>query len=282
MAKFRPWLYNLQNDIEDALESFYEDLEINCYIDDFGAKYSPDMKRLLSLPIEIDTYTVKDGTEIIFGDCSNSHISTLIIPDSVIAIWDDVFCGCDSLNTIVFGKGLKYIGERSFAGCSFASLNLPEGLEEIRKEAFAECNSLASLKIPESVVSFGENAFSGCPNLNCVYLTKNDFQKYKTKMPYFRGSFKFFDSDQTKNTPVLTTNTKKQITEDFIRAAKNAHYIKKKRQCLRGPFYDIYSLECEHNKTKESEEDNWYAMTDGMYGDYPDEGFDGDYESIGD
>ena len=27
--------------------------------------------------------------------------------------------------------------------------------------------------------------------------------------------------------------------------------------------------------------DNWDAMTDGMYGDYPEEGFDGDYESIG-
>ena len=27
--------------------------------------------------------------------------------------------------------------------------------------------------------------------------------------------------------------------------------------------------------------DNWDAMTDGMYGDYPEEGFDGDYESLG-
>lgn len=30
-----------------------------------------------------------------------------------------------------------------------------------------------------------------------------------------------------------------------------------------------------------SDRDNWDAMTDGMYGDYPEEGFDGDYESLG-
>ena len=29
------------------------------------------------------------------------------------------------------------------------------------------------------------------------------------------------------------------------------------------------------------ERDNWDAMTDGQYGDYPDEGYDGDYESLG-
>ena len=30
-----------------------------------------------------------------------------------------------------------------------------------------------------------------------------------------------------------------------------------------------------------TDRDNWNAMTDGMYGDYPDDGFDGDYESLG-
>jgi len=32
---------------------------------------------------------------------------------------------------------------------------------------------------------------------------------------------------------------------------------------------------------KNLDRDNWDAMTDGQYGDYPEEGFDGDYESIG-
>jgi hypothetical protein len=45
-----------------------------------------------------------------------------------------------------------------------------------------------------------------------------------------------------------------------------------------GSLCDLYDEEQYGGYTKE---DNWYAMTDGMYGDYPEEGFDGDYESLG-
>lgn len=276
MAKFRPWLYNLHRDIENALESFYEDLEVNYFIDEKGAKYSPDKKRLLSLPKDIDTYDVRDGTEIIIGDCSNSHIHTLFLPDSVIAVWDDVFCGCERLSSIVFGKGLKYIGKRSFAGCSFTSIDLPEGLEVIREEAFAECDSLESLSIPSSVWLIKNDAFANCCNLKSVYVNKEVFEKFKKMMPYFDGDYKFID-----NNKVDDVQTKKQIPESFIRAAKNAQYIKNKQNSIRGPLYDMYCLESEYNRRKELEEDNWYAMTDGMFGDYPEDGFDGDNEFMG-
>lgn len=276
MAKFRPWLYNLHRDIENALESFYEDLEVNYFIDEKGAKYSSDKKRLLSLPNEIDTYEVRNGTEIILGDCSNSHIHTLILPDSVIAVWDDAFCGCERLSSIVFGKGLKYIGERSFAGCSFTSIDLPEGLEVIREEAFAECDSLASLSIPSSVWLIKNDAFANCCNLKSVYVYREVFEKIKKMMPYYEGEYKFIDNNKTGD-----VQAKKQIPESFIRAAKNAQYVKNKQNSIRSPLYDMYCLESEYNRSKELEEDNWYTMTDGMYGDYPEEGFDGDYESIG-
>lgn len=59
----------------------------------------------------------------------------------------------------------------------------------------------------------------------------------------------------------------------FIKPSKPR--IVKKRQ---GSLCDLYD---EEPYGVSSEEDNWYAMTDGMYGDYPEEGFDGDYESLG-
>ena len=46
---------------------------------------------------------------------------------------------------------------------------------------------------------------------------------------------------------------------------------------LEEDYINIPSESYEDNK----DEDNWYAMTDGMYGDYPEEGFDGDYEFMG-
>ena len=276
MAKFRPWLYNLHRDIETALESFYEDLEFYFFIDEKGAKYSPDKKRLLSLPKEIDSYEVRDGTEIIFGDCSSSHIHTLILPDSVIAVWDDVFCGCESLSSIVFSNGLKYIGERSFAGCSFKSVDLPEGLEVIKNQAFTECDSLTSLSIPSSVWSIQNDAFANCCNLKSVFVTKEILENIKKMMPYYEGDYKIMDNMMAED-----KRNKKQIPESFIRAAKKAQYTKNKRKSIRGPFYDSYCLECEYNRSKELEEDNWYAMTDGMCGEYPEEGIDGDYEFMG-
>ena len=38
--------------------------------------------------------------------------------------------------------------------------------------------------------------------------------------------------------------------------------------------------DCDWNK-EDYERDIWDAMTDGQYGDYPKDGFDGDYESLG-
>lgn len=52
---------------------------------------------------------------------------------------------------------------------------------------------------------------------------------------------------------------------------------------ITGEKHNIRNTEthdCDWNK-EDYERDNWYAMTDGMYGDYPDEGFDGDYEMLG-
>ena len=49
-------------------------------------------------------------------------------------------------------------------------------------------------------------------------------------------------------------------------------------------FYDTFQGQQEIEEwydRRNQERDNWDAMTDGMYGDYPDEGYDGDYESIG-
>ena len=39
--------------------------------------------------------------------------------------------------------------------------------------------------------------------------------------------------------------------------------------------------EYQRDDMRNLDRDIWGAMTDGMYGDYPEEGFDGDYESLG-
>ena len=42
-----------------------------------------------------------------------------------------------------------------------------------------------------------------------------------------------------------------------------------------------YLADIERDDLRSLDRENWDAMTDGMYGDYPEEGHDGDYESLG-
>ena len=58
------------------------------------------------------------------------------------------------------------VGNSVFSGCSsLASVELPNGLENIGATAFSGCSSLASLTIPSAVTAIGNNALDGCTGL---------------------------------------------------------------------------------------------------------------------
>ncbi len=65
-------------------------------IDEYGAKYSKDGKRLLEGPRYDSLYNIKKGTEIIgnsaFSGCS--RLTSITIPPSVTAIGKEAFSGC--------------------------------------------------------------------------------------------------------------------------------------------------------------------------------------------
>ena len=56
---------------------------------------------------------------------------------------------------------------------SIESVILPEGLTEIKINAFENCSSLISVKIPESVVKIGSEAFRECKSLRTIVLPDN-------------------------------------------------------------------------------------------------------------
>ena len=50
-----------------------------------------------------------------------------------------------------------------YYGCSsLTSVNIPEEVTNIGREAFANCSSLTSVNIPEEVTSIGTEAFKNC------------------------------------------------------------------------------------------------------------------------
>ena len=45
---------------------------------------------------------------------------------------------------------------------------IPDGITEIKNEAFRKCSNLKSIIIPNSVTKIGSYAFSGCSNLKNI------------------------------------------------------------------------------------------------------------------
>ena len=108
--------------IEDLSTEITEDELKEAFIDEWGVKYSKDVRKLLKVPQELRRgYSVKEGTRIIcnnaFAGCSLSNIA---IPDSVTAIGDFAFSGCSSLSNIVIPDSVTDIGYGAFSGCSLS------------------------------------------------------------------------------------------------------------------------------------------------------------------
>ena len=67
-------------------------------------------------------------------------VTEVVIPDSVTAIGDGAFFGCDSLTSIV----------------------IPDSVTAIGDGAFRWCSSVSSIVIPDSVATIGYHAFERC------------------------------------------------------------------------------------------------------------------------
>ncbi|MGN0613483.1 MAG: leucine-rich repeat protein [Porcipelethomonas sp.] len=102
-------------------------------------------------------------TEIQF--ISNNIISCEI-PDTVTEIPEKAFAFNKVLNHVKLPAALKIINDSAFKGCeSLAEINLPDGLEEIGRNAF-DLSGLTEVTIPSSTEKIGAGAFFGCTSLD--------------------------------------------------------------------------------------------------------------------
>ena len=159
--------------IEDLSTEITEDELKEAFIDEWGVKYSKDVRKLLKVPQELRRgYSVKEGTRIIcnnaFAGCSLSNIA---IPDSVTAIGDSAFSDCSSLSNIVIPDSVTDIGDSAFFDCSsLSNIVIPDSVTSIGDSAFFDCSSLPNIVIPNSVTSIGDSAFFDCSSLSNIVI----------------------------------------------------------------------------------------------------------------
>ena len=140
---------------------------------------------------------IETADNTLIAGCKNT-----IIPNSVNAIGQYAFEGCDGLTSIVVPNSVTSIGNKAFYSCDgLTSINIPNSVTSIGNGAFESCNELASFVvesgnprydsrnncnaiietadntlivgckntiIPNSVTSIGEWAFSYCNSLTSI------------------------------------------------------------------------------------------------------------------
>lgn len=114
------------------------------------------------LELEIPN-TIKGHHPYAFRNCKS--LKTLIyncqIPEKENA-WNNIFSGCDSLEEVIIGKDVKFLGKSLFEGCSsLSSVTFAEdtALKEIDEAAFKDCISLEEISIPLTVTKLGDWCF---------------------------------------------------------------------------------------------------------------------------
>lgn len=113
-----------------------------------------------------------------FGNDSEIVIDQIDGKD-VVAISDNAFAA-RHIEKITLPEGLEQIGKDAFYGCgSLKSVELPSSLIAIGKSAFAYCNYLTSIELPANLQYIGEDAFLFCHNL--VYIGLEESNPYFVK-----------------------------------------------------------------------------------------------------
>lgn len=153
---------NLSTEITD------EDLK-DAITDDYGAKYSKDGSKLLSVPTYMIRYSIKPGTLVICNQAFNPEVDTYKHTMPHI----DFYCYCIGIDPGVSSSpeedlDMEWI-YREKPHIKFVSI--PNSVIKIGECAFFECEKLKQIILPNSVASIGEFAFSGCVNLEKVTLS---------------------------------------------------------------------------------------------------------------
>ena len=124
---------------------------------------------------DITSFTLGDNVEHIPAFLfSQTKVTSITIPNSVLSIGDCAFLGCSSLTSITIPDSVTRVGMGVFSQCSsLSSIVVSKSITSIQDYTFYECSSLTSITIPDSVTYIGKGAFEGCNSLTSIIMPDN-------------------------------------------------------------------------------------------------------------
>lgn len=95
-----------------------------------------------------------------------AELTSVDMPDNVIAIGDNGFYRCQKLSLTSLPSGITSLGDYAFADCSMLTLtSLPSGITSLGDYVFRDCPRLALTTLPSGITSLPTAAFQYCPKL---------------------------------------------------------------------------------------------------------------------
>ena len=95
-----------------------------------------------------------------------AELTSVDMPDNVIAIGDSGFYRCQKLALTSLPSGITSLGDFAFADCSKLALtSLPSGITSLGDYVFRDCPMLVLTTLPVGITSIGDYAFRNCTKM---------------------------------------------------------------------------------------------------------------------
>lgn len=113
----------------------------------------------------------------IFGQSTiinNYYCTAVRVGELVTNFASNAFRNCASISSISIPNSILAIGSSAFDGCnSLKSITIPESIPALTSDMFYNCSNLISIAIPASIVSGGISKFQNCINLTSITIPTN-------------------------------------------------------------------------------------------------------------
>jgi len=140
-----------------------EEVNFGTNVSEFNGEQLQIPKKVKNVTIDTPYFTSKfngNETNMVFSKSNGS------------SIFDTIYFACDNSVAIPTDPSIKHIYEYCYKGCNITSLTIPNNIQTIGTEAFAECESLRNIVIPSSVTQIVGHLFEGDVSLETVTLPK--------------------------------------------------------------------------------------------------------------
>ena len=189
-----------------------------------GSAFMSCEKLVFEIPSYIDE--IKSSA---FNGCT--AITSMFIPKSVAAIGSDCFRGCKNLTSVVFEEGCSVtaIYAHTFDGCAFSEITLPNTVQQLRQNAFANNKNLKVVNLGASFVDFNlldnlSASLNSGSSLEKLYLSKN-FTSAGVRRSIFGDDGNKNEYNKIFPNLVIYYEGDKAAAEAIVAAAKNGDTV---------------------------------------------------------